>query len=97
MSTASPSNQRSQIRWEAAWLIAFLFLGLVLLPVAVYVVGIGVFGDYEPDGFAGFFGEFSSEFRSGQPAVVFLILSPYLIWLLCRLTYWAYQRSKLPN
>ncbi len=97
MPPAATSKPPSRIRREAAWLLVFLFLGLVLLPVAIYAVGIIIFGEYGGAGFGDFFSEIGGEFRSGEPAVVFLAFSPYLIWLLCRLTYWAYKRSTPTN
>lgn len=73
--------------------LGLLFLGLVLLPVAVYVVGKSVFGDYDGAGFSGFYGRMHSAIRDGEPAVLFLVLSPYIIWQLGRLTIWGFRRT----
>ena len=70
------------------WLLA---AGLLLLPAAVYVVGRAFFGEYGGTGFTAFYGMLHSELRSGAPSVWFLILSPYLIWQLLRLTIRAFR------
>jgi len=70
------------------WLLA---AGLFLLPIAVYVVGRALFGEYGGTGFSAFYGMLHSELRSGALSVWFLILSPYLIWQLLRLTIRAFR------
>lgn len=94
MQFANTTDLRTTLKRETAWFLGFLCASLLLLPVAIYIVGINIFEDYGEGGFGGFFGAISSEFRSGQPAVIFLMLSPYLFWSLCRLTIWAYQQNK---
>ena len=74
--------------------ILFLWMllgGLFLLPIAVYVVGRLLFGEYGGTGFSAFYGMLHSELRSGAPSVWFLVLSPYLIWQLLRLTLRAFR------
>lgn len=68
-----------------------LFAGLFLLPLSIYLVGESVFGEYSGAGFAGFYGRMHHEIRDGQPVVWFLVLSPYIIWQLLRLTFWGYR------
>ena len=53
-------NVRKAITREAALLLGFLFLGLVLLPIAIYVVGQAIFGDYGGGSFGHFYSELSS-------------------------------------
>ncbi len=67
--------------------------GLFLLPIAIYVVGKLLFGEYGGTGFSAFYGMLHSELRSGAPSVWFLVLSPYLIWQLLRLTLRAFQAA----
>ena len=76
---------RRVITREAALLLGFLFLGLVLLPVAIYLVGQAIFGEYGGGGFAHFYSALSSRIRGGDTAAWFLVLSPYLGWQTLRL------------
>jgi hypothetical protein len=78
---------------ELALALAFIFGGLVLLPLAIYLTGQSVFGDYGGAGFSDFYRQLSGDVREGRPVVLFLILSPYLILMLMRLTIWAFVRS----
>ena len=71
---------------ESALFLGLLFFGLLILPFAVYVVGKSVFGEYGGTGFSAFYGTLHSAIWDGEPAVLFLVLSPYLIWQLTRLT-----------
>ena len=76
---------RKTITREAALLLGFLFLGLVLLPVAIYVVGQAIFGDYGGGSYGHFFSELSGRIRAGDSAAWFVVLSPYLGWQTLRL------------
>lgn len=76
---------RKAITHELALLLGFLFIGLVLLPVAVYVVGQAIFGDYGGGSYGHFFAELSGRVRGGDAAAWFLVLSPYLGWQMLRL------------
>ncbi|MCH8307744.1 MAG: hypothetical protein IH930_06340 [Proteobacteria bacterium] len=78
---------------ETALALSFIFAGLVLLPLAIYFTGQSVFGEYGGAGFSDFYGRLSSEIRDGRSAVWFLVLTPYLILMLLRLTIWAFRRS----
>jgi hypothetical protein len=71
---------------ESAVFLGLLFFGLLILPFAVYIVGKSVFGEYGGTGFSAFYGTLNSAIWDGEPAVLFLVLSPYLIWQLTRLT-----------
>jgi len=71
---------------EFALFLSLLFFGLLILPFAVYIVGKSVFGEYGGTGFSAFYGTLHGAIWNGEPAVLFLVLSPYLIWQLTRLT-----------
>ena len=63
---------------ELALLTVLLFVGLVLLPIAIWFVGGALFGDYGGHGYDDFFGTLSAKIRSGDRVAWFLVLSPYL-------------------
>ena len=71
---------------EIALLALLLFFGLVLLPIAIWFVGKTVFGAYGGAGYMDFFGTLSGKIRSGDLVAWFLVLSPYLVWQIIRLT-----------
>ena len=85
------NNWKSTATRESVLFLWLLAAGLFLLPVAVYVVGRALFGEYGGTGFTAFYGMLHGELRSGAPSVWFLILSPYLIWQLLRLTIRAFR------
>ncbi len=78
---------------ELAWFAALLLFGVVLLPVAVYLVGQSVFGAYEGDGFGGFYEGIFGRLLHGEPAAWFLAFSPYLGVVVLRLIAWAWRRT----
>jgi hypothetical protein len=81
---------------EAAWLAILLSAGLVILPLSIYVVGNAVFGEYGAGTLGDFYIDLLGKFMGGEPAVWFLLLSPYLLWQLSRLTVWAFRRTGRP-
>lgn len=83
---------KNTIAREAAWLAGLLFVGLVILPISIYVVGRSIFGEYGGGGVGDFYSGLLGEFLSGQPTVWFLLLSPYLLWQLGRLTIHGFRR-----
>ena len=94
----SKHSLKKHARHELALFLGLLFFGLVLLPVAIYLVGGKVFGAYEGNGFGGFFGALSSRIRDGEPVAWFLVLSPYLAWQFLRLTLLAWRAAgRLPG
>ncbi|MDG2377079.1 MAG: hypothetical protein P8M18_12105 [Woeseiaceae bacterium] len=84
-------NWKLIARRESVLFLWILLGGLILLPVAVYIVGRLIFGEYGGTGFMAFYGMLYSELLSGAPSVWFLVLSPYLIWQLLRLTLRAFK------
>ena len=79
---------------ESAVFLGLLFFGLLILPFAVYIVGKSVFGEYGGTGFSAFYGKLNSAIWDGEPAVLFLVLSPYLIWQLTRLTIRGFRLTR---
>lgn len=73
------------LKTEVMLLIGSLFVGLVLLPVAVWFVGHVVFGAYDGAGYVEFYGMLSGKIRSGDAVAWFLILSPWLVLQCLRL------------
>ena len=47
---------------ESALILCLLFFGLLILPLAIYVVGKSVFGDYGGSGFSAFYGTLHTGF-----------------------------------
>lgn len=91
-----PTSERSPRNLARKEFILFVMLflaGLILLPIAIYFIGKSIFGAYDGSGFATFYGTLQSEFRAGEPVVWFLMLSPYIVWQLFRITIWAFRHS----
>lgn len=80
-------------RKELLLLSLLLFFGLVLMPIAIYVVGDAIFGEYGGHGYGAFFKTLSGKLRSGDGVAWFLVLSPYLVWQVFRLMVFAWRRS----
>lgn len=74
------------VKKELALFLGLLFFGLVLLPIAIFLVGQQVFGEYGGAGFTGFFNALGGSIRDGNWVAWFLILAPYLAWQTVRLT-----------
>ena len=70
---------------EAILLVVLLLAGLLLLPVAIFLVGDIVFGDYGGDGYGQFFEAILSRLAGGDGFAWFLVLSPYLVVQLFRM------------
>ena len=84
-------NWKSIARRESVLFLWMLVGGMSLLPAAVYIVGRLIFGEYGGTGFTAFYGTLYSELLSGAPSVWFLVLTPYLIWRLLKLTWRAFK------
>ena len=96
MSNAQRSTIRI-IRKESFLLAGFVFLGLIVLPIAVYLVGQAIFGDYGGRGFGQFYMDLSSRLRSGDKAALFLVFSPYLGWQTLRLMGLGWRLTRRPK
>jgi hypothetical protein len=84
---------RQRITIEFGLFFGLLFVGLVLVPIAIYVVGGKFFGEYAGNGYNEFFSSLSTKVRSGDRVSWFLIFSPYLTILVLRLVAWGWRRT----
>ena len=84
---------RRRLQREAILFSALFFGGLLLLPLAIYVVGKAVFGDYGGGDFFDFFVALHARLWQGDLTALFLMLSPYLLLQLLRLTIYAVRRQ----
>ena len=87
------TSLRKLITRELGLLVGLLFVGMVLLPVAVYVVGQAIFGEYGGSGYGQFFADLSGRVRAGDAAAWFLVLSPYLGWQTLRLIAFGWRAT----
>ena len=81
------------LKKEALLFLALLFCGLVILPIAIWIVGSAVFGEYGGAGYGDFFGTLSAKIRSGDGVAWFLVLSPWLAWQVLRLTLFGWRAA----
>ena len=90
MSTAEKSLRKTITR-ELALFVVLLFVGFVLLPIAIWFVGQALFGEYGGSSYGDFFGTLSAKIRGGDRVAWFLVLSPYLGILSLRLMAWGWR------
>lgn len=83
--TDKSSHLKAVVRKEVGLLAGLLFVGIVLVPVAIFWTGEAIFGPYGGHGYSEFFGAISEKIRSGDAVAWFLVLAPYLIWQCLRL------------
>ncbi len=76
---------------ESALFLGLFFVGIAILPLAIYFVGNTVFGAFEGNGYSEFFGSIGSRIRSGDRAAWFLVASPYLAVMTLRLMAWGWR------
>ncbi len=93
MSTA-PSPARTRLKRELALFLMLVLFGILLLPIAVYFVGDAVFGDYAGAGFGDFYSTLHEALRGGELMAWYLVLSPYVILQLLRLTLYGFRRDR---
>ena len=93
MNTESTNPTLKLIRREGLLFLFFAFLGIVVLPFAVWFVGNQVFGEFAGDGFGGFYRDLAGDVRALQPVALFLVFSPYLGVQLLRLTFFAFRQT----
>ena len=95
--SATTPDLKTTAKREAALLLGFLLFGLLILPIAIYLVGLGIFGEYGGGGFGDFYAGIHRDIRSGDRVVWFLVFAPYLIWQVLRLTIGVFRYvARLP-
>lgn len=83
----------SILKFELVLAAALLCAGLLVLPVAIFWVGQFVIGAYEGDGgLMGLFNGIWSQLGQGSLAAWTLVLSPYVVIQLVRLTRFLLRR-----
>ncbi len=90
---AQETSIKQRFTNEAALFLGLFFVGLVILPIAIYFVGNTVFGVFEGNGYSDFFGTLSGRIRGGDRAAWFLIASPYLAIMTLRLMAWGWRST----
>lgn len=95
MSEESTAGSR-RLRTELLLFLGLLATGLLLLPAAIYIVGKAVFSDYGGGDYFDFYANLFKALFGGELSVLFLLLSPYLVWQSLRLTV-ALFRKRAPS
>lgn len=90
----APTATTTRLKRELALFLMLLLFGILLLPVAIFAVGDAVFGAYAGAGFSDFYSTLHVALRSGEPMVWYLVLSPYVILQLLRLTLYGFRRDR---
>jgi len=78
---------------ETALFFGLLFLGFVIMPIAIYWIGPRVLGEFGGYGYTDFFGGLSARIRGGDLVAWLFVLSPYLVWQILRMTLFAFRAS----
>ena len=76
---------------ELLLFLVLLLLGMTVLPLAVFYVGDLVFGGYGGDGFGHFLETLLKRLGSADRFVWLLVLSPYVVFQLFRITRIAWR------
>lgn len=92
----SQRSLKETLTREAALFFGLLFVGFVVVPIVLFVVGQRVFGEFGGQGYADFFGTLSAKIRGGEAVAWFFVLSPYLVWQTLRLTVIGWRRARGP-
>ncbi|MBT8083648.1 MAG: hypothetical protein HKP32_05090 [Woeseia sp.] len=77
--------------------LGILFLcGLLLVPLAIFLVGSSIFGGYAGGNFLDFLTAYLRRLAAADLATWFLLFAPYLIWQSLRATVAAFRWRKRP-
>jgi hypothetical protein len=87
----SPQAWKKTARKETGLFLGLLLIGFLVLPALIFLVGDAVFGEYGGSGFGAFYGALLGHLADGNTAAWFVVLSPYLVWQLLRLTLAAFR------
>ncbi len=83
----------SAIRRELLWLIIGIPLGVLLLPVLIWLVGARVFGPYAGGEVGDLVSHFFRGLGQGEPAFWLVAVGPYVCLLLLRVLIQAIRGS----
>ena len=95
--SAKENSPRKRATRESVLFLILLLFGVLILPIVIYSIGTSIFGEYAGNGFWDFFDLLRNELLAGEPVVWFLVLSPYLVWQIFRVTIWAFRRPQSSN
>ena len=87
------STQAAVLRRELLLLAVLVVAGALLLPAVVFLVGNVVFDSYAGDGAGGFYADLFGRLGRFEWAAWLLVLAPYLVLQILRLTVFAWRRS----
>lgn len=87
------TTMSDRIRNEAILAGLLLAFGLFILPVAIYFVGQQIIGEYEGNGAVGLVLALWSALVRADGVAWILVLSPYLVIQLLRLTWKIWRRA----
>ncbi|MBT7274945.1 MAG: hypothetical protein HN886_00630 [Woeseiaceae bacterium] len=68
-------------------LFSFLLAGLFILPFIFFAINDFIFGKYAGEGFTGYYIEYFKMLRGGSLAAWFISLSPYLVYVIIKITF----------
>lgn len=85
-------EQRPRLRRELYFAGGSLFVGLIVVPILIYVAGAATLGNYASGGFWSFVGDFYIDFFTGSPAAWTVALGPYALVLVVRGTRFVMRR-----
>jgi hypothetical protein len=90
---AEKKKAASTLSREAIIAAGALLFGVLLLPLAVFVVGKIVFSAYAGGGYIDFFGQLFAKLLELDKAAWFLVLSPYLALQVARLAVIGWRKT----
>ncbi|MCW5570984.1 MAG: hypothetical protein KIT78_07790 [Steroidobacteraceae bacterium] len=86
-------RSQSTLARESWLLLVLLSVGVIVLPVAVYVSGHELLGPYARGGFFRFWGDFFLGLARGGLPWWLLAIGPYALVMSCRVARFAWRRS----
>ena len=98
---AEALRRHPRLRRELWLLLAGVALGLILMPLAIYIVGVLTLGPYAAGGLGSFIADYYRGLFHGSLANWGVVLGPYLLVqfmrLLIRMRRWFWPRAALPD
>ena len=75
-------------------LLVCILSGFFILPFIFFAINDFIFGKYVGEGFTGYYMEYYQLLRSGSIAAWFILLSPYLVYIITKATFKISNYSK---